>query len=724
MLLVLGASANAQTNGEETVISFETVSLPDSTQMSGQVTELIEAGGDNRFVAFNAADLMDDLQAADTVNLELFPNMSFPLTVTGSREGVAGSRFWTAEGRGVSASFTELNGVINGRIVDLRNTVYRIVHVDGQVHFVTEDRIEYPGDIEADPPELDDADGDASNADVIAGDTAQIDVLAWYDSGAISIFGSSQNAEAAIAMAYNTGTTAAMASGADLLFNVVELKFVDWTPPAGAVDAITAIRSQTDGTLDQVHAARDAVGADLVAIIGDMNGGCGIAYVPNSAPGPGTSSLGFSYTDAACVGGNLTLVHETAHNLGASHDIGASQPGPGLFSYSQGYVNPVLGYRTIMSYTTACSGCLRVPFFSNPTGNYNGNPVGDAGKDNGRTLNETAAGVASYRSGGDTVDPNGTIASPSAGSNVTGNPIALSGTATDNIGVDRVRLTIYETTGYTTWNGTAFTPAFSTVDANLASPGATSTGWSYNMASPPDGRVVFTAVAFDAAENFDATQPWRLFNIANDSVAPDATIANPTSGQDVDGSPILDGAATDNAGISRVRLTIYETDGFMTWNGSAFTAPFTTVDATLSANGTGADWSYTMSSPPETQVVFTALAYDTAGNLDPVKPWRLFDIVGSADNVAPNGTIDNPTQNESVGAATVVLDGTATDNIGVTRVRLTIYDTANNNTWDGSAFTAAFSTVEATVTPNGSNAAWSYDMVNPPGETQVVFTAL
>lgn len=745
-LTLLGLSAQANAQGDESGldISFESISLSSSVEPTKQVTELITAGGSNRYVAFNADVLMDDLQAAENVNLELFNGVEFSLSTVDAADGVAGSRYWSASNDTIEAIFSELNGIIHARIADIENsTIYRIVGVnDGSIHLVVEDKVVYPRELETWNPPAPDTDGsqatesstddtaddaaDNAASDVTANDGPQVDVLAWYDDDAIAFWGTSTNAEAAIAAAYNTANDAADRSGALVTFNLVELKSVSWTAPSSASVALFAIRDETDEILDQIHTARDAAGADLVAVIGDLIGGCGIAFVPEDPPSSGRADLGFSYTDAACVGGNLTLVHETAHNFGASHDIGASQPGPGLHSYSQGYVNPAVGYRTIMSYSTACSGCMRVPYFSNPTAMYNGNPTGDPGKDNARTLTESAAGVASYRSGGDTTDPDTTIAMPAQNAAINNDPVVLSGTASDDVGVTRARLTIYETGNYNTWNGSAFTPAFSTVDAALDSTGATLTSWSYDLTGAPDGQVVFTAVAYDAADNTDASNPWRLFTVANDSAAPDATIDSPASGATVSGEQILlEGIANDNEGISRVRMTIYNTNGYTTWDGDeeAFTTPFTTVDADLIPDGGFANWTYAMNDPSDAQVVFTALAYDIAGNTDPTKPWRLFTIDSNSDTVAPDAVIDNPTQGEVV-SGLITLEGTATDNVGIIRVRMTIYNTSDNSTWDGEEFTATYSTVDAELIQSGTNADWSYDLPDPGVDTQIVFTAL
>ncbi len=74
-----------------------------------------------------------------------------------------------------------------------------------------------------------------------------------------------------------------------------------------------------DGYLDSVHAEREAVGADLVALIqGNSSFWCGVAYILGT-PSP---SFGFSCTVWSCALGNLTFTHEVGHNQGCCHAPG------------------------------------------------------------------------------------------------------------------------------------------------------------------------------------------------------------------------------------------------------------------------------------------------------------------------------------------------------------------------------------------------------------------
>ena len=66
------------------------------------------------------------------------------------------------------------------------------------------------------------------------------------------------------------------------------------------------LRDPSDGHLDEVHALRDRVGADLVhLIVGEASGLCGIAYLTGV----------FGLTNHDC--GGVVFAHELGHNMGA-----------------------------------------------------------------------------------------------------------------------------------------------------------------------------------------------------------------------------------------------------------------------------------------------------------------------------------------------------------------------------------------------------------------------
>ncbi len=163
-------------------------------------------------------------------------------------------------------------------------------------------------------------------------------------------------------------------------------------------DVLSQLRVQGDGQLDSVHAERDAVGADLVAlIIGQNPNYCGVAYIL----GGNWPGYGFSVTVWSCALGNLTFTHEIGHNQGCCH-----APGDGGGCTSGGYYQYAVGHRfvgdsgtqwrTVMAYSPG----TRWPRLSNPDVLHDGQPTGvpgSSGADNARTLDETAVTMANYR---------------------------------------------------------------------------------------------------------------------------------------------------------------------------------------------------------------------------------------------------------------------------------------------------------------------------------------
>ncbi len=135
------------------------------------------------------------------------------------------------------------------------------------------------------------------------------------------------------------------------------------------------VRIPNDGYLDGVHSTREAMGADLVALITeDLGDSCGRARVitPNTDD-PFASA--FSVTDIDCIA-NHTLSHELGHNMGLAHDrANANVDGFSAFSYGQ--QRPAQWYRTIMAYSCDHVDCVRVPFFSDPETELGGIATGE-----------------------------------------------------------------------------------------------------------------------------------------------------------------------------------------------------------------------------------------------------------------------------------------------------------------------------------------------------------
>lgn len=153
-----------------------------------------------------------------------------------------------------------------------------------------------------------------------------------------------------------------------------------------------------DGYLDEIHAIRDRVGADLVSLWVETGNYCGLGWILN--PSRPNTQLGFNVVMRHCATSEFVFGHELGHNMGATHAPEDPNSG-GAYPYSFGFKQVVRApyFRTIMAY--ACTGglvCPRVNLWSSPDLSWQGLPAGTRAKnDNRSTLIKTASLVASFR---------------------------------------------------------------------------------------------------------------------------------------------------------------------------------------------------------------------------------------------------------------------------------------------------------------------------------------
>jgi hypothetical protein len=96
----------------------------------------------------------------------------------------------------------------------------------------------------------------------------------------------------------------------------------------------------------------------------------------------------------------MHFAHELGHNLGSQHDR-ENATKPPAFDHSYGYKIPDQ-WRSVMAYSTGCSSCPRMPFFSNPYLTFEGAPTGvhggdPDGADNALTFELTKGIAANWR---------------------------------------------------------------------------------------------------------------------------------------------------------------------------------------------------------------------------------------------------------------------------------------------------------------------------------------
>jgi Metallo-peptidase family M12B Reprolysin-like len=145
-----------------------------------------------------------------------------------------------------------------------------------------------------------------------------------------------------------------------------------------------------NGPFAGVHKLRDRKGADVVVLIVDDTSGCGLSTRVAADAGEA-----FAVVHHTCAALTYSIAHEIGHIIGARHDK-ALDPNTSPFPYGHGYVNGNK-WRDIMSSRQSCSGCPRIPYWSNPTIKIRGEVAGAVDADNARVILEQAERVAKFR---------------------------------------------------------------------------------------------------------------------------------------------------------------------------------------------------------------------------------------------------------------------------------------------------------------------------------------
>jgi Bacterial Ig domain len=109
----------------------------------------------------------------------------------------------------------------------------------------------------------------------------------------------------------------------------------------------------------------------------------------------------------------------------------------------------------------------------------------------------------------DTVAPSAVLLSPVAGN--TSGVLTISGTATDNVSINKVGIAIYDPASRLYWDGFNLVPTFAYVPATLAMPGATTTSFSFTFAPFRTGTFYIAALPVDGNYNYSLT-PFTIIN--------------------------------------------------------------------------------------------------------------------------------------------------------------------------------------------------------------------
>ena len=198
----------------------------------------------------------------------------------------------------------------------------------------------------------------------------------------------------------------------------------------------------------------------------------------------------------------------------------------------------------------------------------------------------------------------------------------------------------------------------------------------------------------------------------------ETTITDPIEGRvKTAGTPFsINGTASTTAGtVSRVTLEIqdrdsrrYLQDDLTTWGA------WNSIEATLAQAGVSSTtWSRELNIPTSRNIQVLARAAASNGSTDPTKASKKFETFGLSD-APPDTTINGPTTANPVRTTTFVVTGTATDDVGVNSVSLTIRDAANRYLQADGSVSAAYNSFRVTPDVVGAlSTTWSREITVP-----------
>ncbi|HET9721925.1 MAG TPA: Ig-like domain-containing protein [Candidatus Saccharimonadales bacterium] len=272
---------------------------------------------------------------------------------------------------------------------------------------------------------------------------------------------------------------------------------------------------------------------------------------------------------------------------------------------------------------------------------------------------------------GDSTPPTVSMSAPTDGATVSGSSVAVSATASDNVGVAGVQ--------------------FKLDGANLGAEDTTAPyAITWDSTTATDASHTLTAVARDAAGNTTTSTAVTVTVNNADSTPPTVGMTAPVDGSTVKGSTVTVSAnASDNLAVAGVQ---FQLDG-VNLGAEDTTAPYSiTWDSTSAADGTHA---------------LTAIARDAGGNTT-----TSASVSVSVDNTAPTISLTAPTDSTTVSGSAVTLSATASDNIGVVGVQFKL-DGANlgaedttapySLNWDSTTASNGFHSITAVVRDAAGN---------------------
>jgi hypothetical protein len=339
------------------------------------------------------------------LSVELFPDARLQVRLEEVQRTAIDTYLWTGRVHGDPRS-SVIVAVKDDAITATFTSVdyaYEIRPVASGLHEVSEiDRAAFPDEQVPLFPLIHSPAGQLAMNAVAADAEITVDSLVAYTTPVRAGYGSQAAVETLITNAIAVANSAYANSGVNLRLNLVGTAEVAYDDQTGSFSgALQLITGTADGFMDEIHALRTALGADVVSLLvwNPIDSACGIGWIM-AIPGVEFAPSAFNVTRDDCAVSNLSFPHELGHNFGLAHDR-ANSSGLSSRPYGFGYQQPQGLFRTIMAYSCP-GGCPRVTQFSNPDVLYDGVPTGvnylaANSADAARALNENALYISQWR---------------------------------------------------------------------------------------------------------------------------------------------------------------------------------------------------------------------------------------------------------------------------------------------------------------------------------------
>jgi hypothetical protein len=384
VLAICGAvSAPAQTGAR----LFEIKETPAARTEKSSVASVRESE-----IAFGSMSL----RQAETLEIPLFDGKTYAAQQFQTETRAMNDYTWRGKIREGKFEgdvvLTFRGGYVSGLIYAPLNQVYEIVPRGTKQILVELNQSLFPecgGEIKSEETSVK-TNTENTLASIDSGD--RIDVMVVYTTATKNLLGGDAQAQVLVQQAIDSANTAYLNSKIRQRLRLVHTQEYLYTESGNYSTDLSNLRNNTT-----IQGLRDTHKADLVAMVGEVTGVCGVGYLMGGVGG--SANNGFTVTTRSCAVGNLSFAHELGHNMGSQHNPESGSGATYAFGYGH-YVNGV--YRTVMSYVDPCpSGCTRRPYFSNPNVVFMNFPTGiDNARDNARSINLTADTIANYRYSG------------------------------------------------------------------------------------------------------------------------------------------------------------------------------------------------------------------------------------------------------------------------------------------------------------------------------------